>query len=178
MTCEQPKRLSFPIADKQQLRQLCAFDQVLLDGDLLVGRDQVHRLLDLAIAKGWPLPVELRNACMYYMGPSPAPMGRPIGSCGPTTSARMDVFTPQLLHMGLAAMVGKGPRSQAVVDAIVATGAVYLQAYGGCGALYASTVCSCEVVAFAELGPEALLRIQVKDFPVTVAIDSRGNSVY
>ena len=163
---------------QSDLLALRAFDQVLLTGVLYVGRDQVHSRFSELIALQKPLPFDLKGQAIYYMGPSPAPQGFPIGACGPTTSARMDPFTPQLLDLGLKVMVGKGPRSKAVVDAIVRNRAVYLQAYGGCGALYASKVKSTTPVAFADLGPEALIKLEVVDFPVIVAIDSVGGSVF
>lgn len=174
----EPFRLSLPLPDMDILRELNVFDQVLLDGSLLVARDQAHKRLCRLLTDGEPLPVGLSGEMIYYMGPSPAPDGFPIGACGPTTSARMDPFAPTLLDLGLAGMVGKGPRSPAVVEAIIRNKAVYLQAYGGCGALYASTVQEVETVAFPDLGPEAMLRLWIHDFPVLVAIDSFGNSVY
>ena len=171
------RSITLPLSDSDAL-SLRAFDQVLLSGELYVGRDQVHsRLAALLDAKA-PLPFSLANQTIYYMGPSPAPDGHLIGSCGPTTSARMDAFSPRLLDLGLKAMVGKGPRSKAVVDSMVKNKAVYFQAYGGCGALYASTVKKVETIAFPELGPEALLRLTVENFPVIVAIDCIGGSVY
>lgn len=112
------------------------------------------------------------------MGPSPAPKGYIIGSCGPTTSARMDVFAPTLLDLGLKAMIGKGPRNKDVITSIVSNKGVYLAAFGGCGALYNSKIIEVETVAFEDLGPEALLKLKIKDFPCIVAIDSKGNSVY
>ncbi len=171
-------RLDLPLEDKTIFARLKAFDRVSLNGSLLVARDQAHKRLCRLLADGLPLPVRLEGEMVYYMGPSPAPEGFPIGACGPTTSARMDPFAPMLLDLGLAGMVGKGPRSRDVVDAIVRNGAIYLQAYGGCGALYASTVRAVETVAFPELGPEALLRLQIEDFPALVAIDSHGDGVY
>lgn len=171
------RKIQLPIAESDLL-SLAAFDQVLLSGKLYVGRDQVHsRLFDL-LETEQPLPLDLEGQAIYYMGPSPAPEGFPLGSCGPTTSARMDPFTPRLLDEGLKVMVGKGPRSEAVLSAIVRNKALYLQAYGGCGALYASTVKSVQTIAFAELGPEALLLLDVEDFPVIVAIDATGRSVF
>lgn len=164
--------------DDCDLLSLRAFDQVLLSGVLYVGRDQVHSRLSELISNHQMLPFDVKGQAIYYMGPSPAPEGFPIGSCGPTTSARMDPFTPQLLDLGLKVMVGKGPRSKAVVEAIVKNRAVYIQAYGGCGALYASKVKSVTPVAFADLGPEALIKLEVVDFPGIVAIDSLGMSVF
>ena len=171
------RKIQLPITESDLL-SLKAFDQVLLSGKLYVGRDQVHsRLFDL-LNKCEGLPIELQGQAIYYMGPSPAPEGFPLGACGPTTSARMDPFTPRLLDEGLRVMVGKGPRSETVVASIIKNHALYLQAYGGCGALYASTVKKVTTLAFAELGPEALLELEVEDFPVIVAIDSNGTSVF
>ena len=171
------RKIQLPIEEKDLL-SLKAFDQVLLSGTLFVGRDQVHsRLFDL-LEKKQKLPIELQGQAIYYMGPSPAPEGFPLGACGPTTSARMDPFAPRLLDEGLRVMVGKGPRSKAVVASIIQNQALYLQAYGGCGALYASKIRKVKTLAFAELGPEALLELEVEDFPVIVAIDSKGKSVF
>lgn len=171
------RKIQLPIRESDLL-SLRAFDQVLLSGTLYVGRDQVHsRLFDL-LERNQELPIDLRGQAIYYMGPSPAPEGFPLGACGPTTSARMDPFAPRLLDEGLRVMVGKGPRSAAVVSSIIGNKALYLQAYGGCGALYASTVQGVETLAFAELGPEALLALEVEDFPAIVAIDSNGTSVF
>ncbi len=171
------RKLTLPLS-QADIAQLNAYDQVLLSGTLYVGRDQVHRLLYAMIEKQEPLPIDLNGATIYYMGPSPAPEGMVIGACGPTTSARMDPFSPTLLDRGLAVMIGKGPRSEAVSEAIVRNKALYLQAYGGCGALYAEAVKRVTPVAFAELGPEALIELEVEDFPAIVAIDSRGGSVF
>lgn len=171
------RRIQLPIQESELL-SLNAFDQVLLSGTLYVGRDQVHsRLFDL-LERHEQLPFSLEGQAIYYMGPSPAPEGFPLGSCGPTTSARMDPFTPRLLDAGLRVMVGKGPRSAEVVSSIIKNRALYLQAFGGCGALYASTVRKVRTLAFSELGPEALLELEVKDFPGIVAIDSKGTSVF
>jgi fumarate hydratase subunit beta len=171
------RNVNLPLS-AEVVQSLRAFDQILLSGVLYVGRDQVHSRLHALLDGGEPLPFSLLGQTIYYMGPSPAPAGHLIGACGPTTSARMDGFSPRLLDLGLKAMVGKGPRSKAVVDSIMKNQAVYLQAFGGCGALYASTVKKVETVAFADLGPEALLRLTVENFPVIVAIDCFGGSVY
>ena len=171
------RKLQLPI-EESELLSLNAFDQVLLTGTLYVGRDQVHSRLFSLLEKHEPLPITLQGQAIYYMGPSPAPEGFPLGACGPTTSARMDPFAPRLLDEGLRVMVGKGPRSSEVVASIIQNRALYLQAYGGCGALYASTIRKVKTLAFAELGPEALLELEVEDFPVIVAIDSKGKSVF
>lgn len=171
------RELKLPLSESD-IASLKAYDQVLLTGPLYVGRDQVHSLLFAMIQKGEILPFSLQGQAIYYMGPSPAPAGSIIGACGPTTSARMDPFSPLLLDHGLKVMIGKGPRSERVVDAIGRNKAVYLQAFGGCGALYASTVKAARIVAFEHLGPEALLQLAVEKFPVIVAIDSQQRSVF
>ena len=149
-------------------------DEVVLSGTLYVGRDQVHKRLYDAIIRGDGLPFDFRGNAIYYMGPSPAPDGFVLGAAGPTTSMRMDPFTPLLADNGLKVIVGKGPRKKPVVEAIGRNGGLYLQAYGGCGALYSSRIKSAEIVAYPELGPEALLRLTISDFPVFCMIDSRG----
>ncbi|MDD3057585.1 MAG: FumA C-terminus/TtdB family hydratase beta subunit [Sphaerochaeta sp.] len=171
------RELVLPIS-QQDILSLQPYEQVLVSGKLYVGRDQVHKLLASLLEENQPLPIGLEGACIYYMGPSPAPEGKVIGSCGPTTSARMDPFAPLLLDHGLKVMIGKGPRSKQVVEAIKRNQALYLQAYGGCGALYASCVRSARTVAFAELGPEALLELEVEQMPVVVAITATGASVF
>jgi fumarate hydratase subunit beta len=159
------------------IERIKAGDEVRLFGQMLVGRDQAHKRLIEMMERSATLPVSLIGETIYYMGPAPAPPGRIIGSCGPTTAARMDPFTPQLLDAGLKGMIGKGPRSRAVRDAAVRNRALYFYAYGGCGALYAQTVTSVRTAAFADLGPEALLVITVEDFPVLAALDARGNAI-
>ena len=151
-------------------------DEVIISGFIYVGRDQVHKRLYEAITEGKELPFDFTGSAIYYMGPSPAPTGFVIGACGPTTSARMDRFSPILLSKGLRVMIGKGPRSKEVIDAVKEYKGLYLQAYGGCGALYSSKVIKAEPVAYNELGPEALIRLEVKDFPAFCLIDSRGNT--
>ncbi|MGM0432298.1 MAG: FumA C-terminus/TtdB family hydratase beta subunit [Spirochaetota bacterium] len=170
------QHISLPL-DRTAALGLHAGDEVLLVGSMLVARDQAHARLLQAVDRGAPLPVDITGQTIFYMGPSPAPPGRIVGSCGPTTSARMDYYTPKLLEQGLRAMVGKGPRSDEVVAAIVEHQAVYFAAFGGCGALYAECVEEIELIAYEDLGPEAIYRITVRDFPVIVAIDSSGNSL-
>ncbi|MBO8436495.1 MAG: fumarate hydratase C-terminal domain-containing protein [Spirochaetes bacterium] len=167
------RRLELPYAE-QSIEAIEAGDDVLLSGTLYVGRDQVHKKLCEALSDSLPLPFPFEGNAIYYMGPSPAPEGFPIGSAGPTTSARMDRFSPSLITAGLKVMVGKGPRSEAVADSVKTHKGLYLQAFGGCGALYSSCILSSELVAYPELGPEALLRLIVKDFPVICVIDSAG----
>jgi fumarate hydratase subunit beta len=128
--------------------------------------------------RGEALPIELQNNLIYYMGPSPAREGRPIGSAGPTTASRMDKYAPRLMDLGLAGMIGKGKRSQAVTDAIVRNGAVYFAAVGGAGALLSKSIIASEVVAYEDLGTEAIRKLEVKDFPVIVVIDKDGNNLY
>ena len=157
---------------------LRAGERVLLCGTVYTARDAAHKRLIAALQKGAPLPFPLDGAAVYYAGPTPAVGDLAIGSIGPTTSSRMDPYTPLLLQNGLKVMIGKGDRSADVVAAMQANGAVYFAAVGGCGALYARCVQSCEVVAYDDLGCESVKRLQVNDFPLLVAIDSRGASVY
>ena len=166
------KSLHLPYAE-EELKLINAGDDVLLSGTLYVGRDQVHKRLCEAIDR--KPPFDFAENAIYYMGPSPAPPSFVIGAAGPTTSARMDPFSPILLKAGLKVMVGKGPRGPLVREAIKECGGLYLQAYGGCGALYASRIRSSEVIAYPELGPEALLKLEISDFPVVCIIDSQGN---
>ena len=163
---------------KDVIETLVTGDQVYLSGDIYTARDQGHvRLIEL-LSSGNELPVSLRNETIYYVGPAPTPPGKVIGSCGPTTSYRMDGLTRPLLEAGLLGMIGKGKRNAEVIDAIVEYGAVYFQAIGGAGALLASCVVRQEVIAFDDLGPEAFRRLTVRDFPVIVAIDCRGNDIF
>ncbi len=152
-------------------------DRVLLSGTVYTSRDAAHKRIVAAINGGDALPFDLNGAVIYYAGPTPAPQGLAIGSCGPTTSSRMDPFAPLLLDKGLAAMIGKGPRNQAVIDAIVRNKAVYLCALGGAGALAARCITACEVIAYDDLGCESVKRLQFKDFPLIVGIDSNGDSI-
>lgn len=152
-------------------------DRVLLSGTVYTSRDAAHKRIVAAINGGDALPFDLNGAVIYYAGPTPAPQGLAIGSCGPTTSSRMDSFAPLLLDKGLAAMIGKGPRNQAVIDAIVRNKAVYLCALGGAGALAARCITACEVIAYDDLGCESVKRLQFKDFPLIVGIDSNGDSI-
>jgi len=159
-------------------RELRAGSRVLLSGYLLTARDAAHKRLVEAADAGEPLPVDLEGQVIYYTGPTPAPPGAVIGSAGPTTAARMDPFAPRLLALGVRGMIGKGARSPEVIEAIKKHGAVYLAAVGGAGALLASHIVASEVVAYEDLGPEAVRRLQVADFPVIVAIDSEGNDLF
>jgi fumarate hydratase subunit beta len=155
-----------------------AGDAVLFSGVIYTARDQAHKRLAEAIRKGRKLPLSLSGQIIYYCGPTKTPPGRPIGSCGPTTSARMDEFTPDLLKIGLRGMIGKGSRSKEVAAAIKKYQAVYFLTYAGCGALLSRFVKSARPVAYKELGPEAIYRLEVQDFPLIVAIDSKGRSIY
>ena len=171
------KKIALPI-DQETLVGLRAGDEVFLSGKIISARDQAHkRMVDL-LSTGNRLHFSLTGEFIYYMGPTPAPPGLPIGSAGPTTSSRMDPFTPYLLDHGIKGMIGKGPRSKEVIAAINRNNAVYFYAFGGCGALYADKIEEAELLAFPDLGPEAVYSLVVKDFPVIVAIDSQGNSLY
>ena len=153
-------------------------DKIFFSGTIYTARDQAHKRLAEAIKKGRRLPIDLKGAIIYYCGPTKTPKGKIIGSCGPTTSSRMDEFTPILLKAGLIGMIGKGARSQEVIRAIKKYKAVYFLTYAGCGALLEKYVKKATPVAYRDLGPEAILRLEVKDFPLIVGIDARGNDIY
>ncbi len=157
---------------------LTAGDMVYLTGEMLVARDAAHARIVESLEKGEGLMFDLENAVIYYMGPSPGRDGRPLGSAGPTTAGRMDRYTPMLLDKGLRAMIGKGNRNAEVIEAIVRNKAVYFVAIGGAGALLSKCIETAELVCYRDLGTEAVRRITVKDFPVIVAIDSRGKNLY
>ena len=159
-------------------RSLRAGDKILLSGVVYTARDAAHKRFSALLDEGKELPFPLKGSAIYYAGPTPAPEGLPIGSCGPTTSARMDVFAPRLLDLGLSAMIGKGGRSPAVCDAIRRNGAVYLCAIGGAGALAEKAVRSVEVIAFEDLGCESVKRLVVEEFPLIVGIDCAGGSLF
>ena len=171
------KTLKIP-ASAEELSRLKAGDTVHLSGILLTGRDAAHKRMIEYLNKGIPLPFNLENQGIYYTGPCPAGPGKIIGSCGPTTSSRMDSYAPRILDLGLKVMIGKGQRSPEVIAAMVRSGAVYLAAVGGAGALIASCVKKAEVLAFEDLGPEAVYRLEVENLPLIVAIDSQGNNLY
>ncbi len=164
--------------NKEELAVLKAGDYVYITGTIYTARDAAHKRMQETLDKGEGLPIELENNLIYYMGPSPAREGRPIGSAGPTTASRMDKYAPQLMDLGLAGMIGKGKRSQEVMDAIVRNGAVYFAAVGGAGALLSKSITGSEVVAYDDLGTEAIRKLEVKDFPVIVVIDKDGNNLY
>ncbi len=171
------KRVELPLKDSD-INNLKVGDEVLLNGEILVGRDQAHKRLCDLISKNEKLPIDIEGEVIYYMGPAPTPEGAVIGSCGPTTSSRMDAFAPTLLDLGLKGMIGKGPRYGRVEDSVKRNGAVYFYSFGGCGALYAEKITKNSIAAFEDLGPEAIYKLEVKDFPVIVAIDSIGNNIY
>jgi len=170
-------RLRTPLTEPH-IEELAAGDKVLLSGVIYTARDAAHARLVEMLRRGEPLPFDMAGQVIYYAGPTPAPPGRVIGSIGPTTSGRMDSFTPELLAAGLKGMIGKGERDQAVIDAIVRHKAVYFAATGGAGALLAKRVVSGEVIAFPELGCEAIHRLEVRDFPLIVINDCRGRDFY
>ena len=171
------RTIQVPIS-KEDAKSLRAGDYVLLNGTIYTARDAAHKRMYEALAEGKELPLDWKGHVVYYMGPSPAREGRPIGSAGPTTASRMDKYTPQLLDLGLGAMIGKGKRSQAVIDAVVRNGSVYFAAVGGAGALLSQRIKSSEVMAYDDLGTEAIRKLEVRDFPVIVVIDSEGNNLY
>lgn len=163
---------------KETVADLRAGDRVLLSGTIYTARDAAHKRLFALLDAGEPLPFEPDGAVIYYAGPTPAQQGMAVGSCGPTTSGRMDPFAPRLLDLGLRAMIGKGQRNDAVCKAIVRNGAVYFAAVGGAGALIAKSICSAEVIAFEDLGPESIKRMEIVELPLTVAIDAHGGNLY
>jgi fumarate hydratase subunit beta len=171
------KRLTTPL-DREAVRALRAGDQVLISGPVYGARDAAHKRLVDALAAGEPLPVDLTGQVIYYVGPAPARPGSPIGSAGPTTSGRMDRYTPALLTAGLRGMIGKGYRNAEVREAIARHGAVYLAAVGGSGAYLARRIRAAEVVAYEDLGPEAIYRLELRDFPAIVVNDAHGNDLY
>lgn len=171
------KYINVPLSpeDAETLR---AGDYVYLTGTIYTARDAAHKRMYESLQKGEPLPLEMRNNVIYYMGPSPAREGRPIGSAGPTTASRMDKYAPALLNLGLKGMIGKGKRSGEVKEAIVRNKAVYFAAVGGAGALLSRAIINSEVIAYDNLGTEAIRKLEVKDFPVIVVMDSQGNDLY
>lgn len=163
---------------KEKLRSLRAGDSVLLTGTVFTARDAAHGRMIQVLKEGGELPLPIENAIIYYVGPSPAPPGKVIGSAGPTTSYRMDAYAPALLDLGQSAMVGKGPRSSEVLEAIKRNGAVYFAAIGGAGALMSKSIQRSEIIAYEDLGAEAIRRLFVSEFPVIVAVDSEGGNLY
>lgn len=171
------RHMKAPISREDAL-SLKSGDYVYLTGTIYTARDAAHKRMQEALARGESLPMELKGNIIYYMGPSPAREGRPIGSAGPTTSSRMDRYTPELLNLGLGAMIGKGKRSKEVVEAIKENGAVYFAAVGGAGALLSKCITKSELVAYEDLGTEAIRKLTVEDFPVIVVIDAQGENLY
>ncbi len=171
------KKIITPLTDAM-VQQLRAGDQVLISGSILTARDQAHKRLCERIKQGQPLPVDLAGALIYFVGPTPAAPGRVIGAAGPTTSARMDAFTPTLLAHGLRGTLGKGYRDRAVRDAMVKYGAVHLVTIGGAGALLSRHIVKSEIIAYEDLGTEAIRLLEFREFPAVVAYDCHGNSVY
>lgn len=157
---------------------LRAGDYVYLNGTVYTARDAAHKRMYEALLRGEELPFSIKDNVIYYMGPSPAREGRPIGSAGPTTASRMDKYTPKLLDLGMSGMIGKGKRSAEVRDAMMRNGAVYFAAVGGAGALLSKSITASEVIAYEDLGTEAVRRLTVKEFPVIVVMDSMGNNLY
>ncbi len=172
------KKIRFPLKDRKALENLQAGDLVYISGVLLAARDQTHRRLIELVEKGEPLPTDLTGHCLYYVGPSPAPPGKVIGAAGPTTAYRMDLYTPKLLELGVAATMGKGKRGPMVKEALKKARAIYLATFGGAGAYLSRCIKACEVLAFPELGPEALFRLEVEDFPAVVINDLSGRDFY
>ena len=164
--------------DNKTAKTLKAGDYVYITGTIYTARDAAHKRMDETLNRNESLPIDVNGNIIYYMGPSPAREGRPIGSAGPTTATRMDKYAPRLLDMGLIGMIGKGKRQKPVVDARIRNGAVYFAAVGGAGALLAQRIVKSEVVAYDDLGTEAIRKLEVKDFPVIVVIDSDGNNLY
>ena len=163
---------------KEDAVSLKAGDYVYLTGTIYTARDAAHKRMDETLDRGEELPFNIKDNIIYYLGPSPARAGRPIGSAGPTTASRMDKYTPRLLDMGMGAMIGKGKRSQAVIDGIVRNKSVYFAAVGGAGAILSKCILSSELIAYGDLGTEAICKLEIRDFPVVVVIDSQGNNLY
>ena len=171
------RHITLPITE-EIAESLTAGDYVYLDGEMYVARDAAHKRMMEVLDRGEELPIPIKNAAIYYMGPSPAREGRPIGSAGPTTASRMDKYAPDLLDLGLKGMIGKGKRSQEVIQAIIDNKAVYLAAVGGAGALLSKCIKKSEVIAYDDLGTEAIRKMTVENFPAIVVIDSEGHNLY
>ena len=171
------RTITAPI-DRETLKSLHAGDYVYISGTIYTARDAAHKRMIETLDEGRELPLDLKDNVIYYMGPSPAREGRPIGSAGPTTASRMDRYAPELLDLGLGGMIGKGKRSKEVVDAIVRNSSIYFAAVGGAGALLSQRIKNAEVIAYEDLGTEAIRRLEVEDFPVIVVVDTEGNNFY
>lgn len=171
------RHITAPIT-KEVSASLRVGDYVYITGTIYTARDAAHKRMDEALDRGEELPIDIKDQVIYYMGPSPAREGRPIGSAGPTTASRMDKYAPRLLDLGQSAMIGKGKRTKEVLDAVVRNKAVYFAAVGGAGALLSKCIKSSEVVAYEDLGAEAIRKLEVEDFPVIVVADCEGNNLY
>ncbi|MDW8800132.1 Fe-S-containing hydro-lyase [Clostridium sp. A1-XYC3] len=171
------KRITTPLTE-DKVKDLKAGDSVLISGTIYTARDAAHKRLVELLDKGESLPLNIKDEIIYYVGPSPAKPGQPIGSAGPTTSYRMDSYTPRLLDIGLRGMIGKGLRSKEVVDSMVKNKAVYFAAIGGAAALMGKSIKKAEIIAYEDLGSEAIRKLEVEDLPVVVVIDSDGNNLY
>lgn len=171
------KKYTVPF-NRVEAASLKAGDYVYLSGVIYTARDAAHKRMQEALERGEELPFDIRGNVIYYMGPSPAREGRPIGSAGPTTASRMDRYTPVLLDLGMAGMIGKGKRTEEVRQAMIRNGAVYFAAVGGAGALLSRSILSSEIIAYEDLGTEAIRRLEIKDFPVIVVMDCLGNNLY
>ena len=171
------KHITTPITE-EVTKDLKSGDYVYITGTIYVARDAAHKRMIEALQRGEELPIDIKDSTIYYMGPSPAREGRPIGSAGPTTASRMDKYAPQLLDLGLLGMIGKGRRSSAVKEAVVRNGAVYFAAVGGAGALLSKSIREAEIVAYEDLGTEAIRKLTVEEFPVIVCMDSEGTDLY
>ena len=170
-------RIRTPLTEEQS-RKLKAGDSVLITGIIYSARDAAHKVMTEALSRGEKLPIDCHNQIVYYLGPTPAKPGDPIGSAGPTTSGRMDAYTPTMLEQGIKGMIGKGSRKPEVIESMKKNGVTYFAAVGGAAALIAKSVKKYEVIAYPELGPEALAALTVEDFPAIVVIDSEGNNFY
>jgi len=173
----EPIRLKTPLTDGD-VEKLKAGDKVLITGVIYTGRDAAHKRLTDLLKEGKPLPVDFKGQIIYYVGPAPAKPGHAIGSAGPTTSGRMDAYSPKMMEIGLKGMIGKGMRKKEVIEAMKKYKAVYLAATGGAGALLAKSVKKAQIVAYEDLGPEAINRLEVVDFPAIVVNDTKGNDLY
>jgi len=171
------KYITTPITE-EKTAELHAGDYVYITGTIYVARDAAHKRMMEVLERGEELPIDILDSTIYYMGPSPAREGRPIGSAGPTTASRMDKYAPKLLDLGLKGMIGKGKRSEQVKEAIIRNGSVYFAAVGGAGAILSKAIKKSEVIAYDDLGTEAIRKLYVEDFPAIVVIDSQGNNLY
>lgn len=171
------KYITLPITSND-IKELKSGDYVYITGTIYTARDAAHKRLFESIVEGEKIPLNLENNIIYYMGPSPAREGHPIGSAGPTTSSRMDKYAPLLMEYGLKGMIGKGKRSKEVIDSIIKNGAVYFAAIGGAGAVLSKAIKQSEIIAYEDLGTEAIRKLEVENFPVVVVIDSEGNNLY